>query len=117
MSNVSDDPYLYPGTTVLRNRKGLRDPALLEEFEAAAVLRRYLEIRQAPLPPLLDADHLRALHRDLFQDVYSWAGEFRITRLGKEEFAGGRVRFFAEPTGSLPNQRKLLLPCNRSLTA
>jgi cell filamentation protein len=34
MYEAGDDPYCYPGTTVLRNRLGLRDQAELEEFEA-----------------------------------------------------------------------------------
>jgi len=30
-----------------------------------------------------DLDHLRAIHRHLFQDVYDWAGEIRVTELSK----------------------------------
>ncbi len=35
------------------------------------------------LPRSYDADHVRAIHRYLFQDVYEWAGEFRSVNMAK----------------------------------
>lgn len=72
-----EDPYVYPGTTTLRNRFGLRDPALLRLAEYAATRRRAME---APAF-LLTAEGFRATHRHLFQDVFPWAGEVRTVGL------------------------------------
>ena len=37
-----------------------------------------------PLPAgRVSVSHYRAIHRHLFQDVYSWAGRFRTVRLTK----------------------------------
>ena len=41
---MADDPFLYPGTEVLRNRKGLRDPIELEQFEAQATALRIAQL-------------------------------------------------------------------------
>ncbi len=45
---VFDDPYCYKGTACLKNRVGLRDPALLSAFEVEMTALRAEE----PLPPV-----------------------------------------------------------------
>ena len=81
MYETADDPYCYSGTSVLKNRLGLRTKEQLSEFEAAITMQRASE----PLPDgSLDVDHYRALHHHLFQDVYDWAGQFRTVRIGRE---------------------------------
>ena|ERR1700722_8604511 len=75
-----DDPYCYPGTTVLKNKLGLTKQADLDEFEAEISLQRSAE----PLPGgKLSYSHYRAIHRHLFQDVYVWAGKPRTVRISK----------------------------------
>jgi cell filamentation protein len=81
MYEAAVDPYCYPGTTVLKNRLGLRDQAALDEFEALITAQRADE----PLPlDRLDVDGYRTVHRHLFQDVFDWAGEFRTIRIAKQ---------------------------------
>ena len=82
MSYTADpDPLCYPGTIVLRNLLDIRDGELLEEVELALFLTRAEE----PLPPgSFDVEHLLAVHRFLFQDVYPWAGQIRTIRIGKQ---------------------------------
>ncbi len=74
---MAGDPFLYPGTDVLRNRKGLRDPAELERFEAQATALRIAELEGAPVRGGFGLDHLKAVHRHIFRDVYPWAGQLR----------------------------------------
>lgn len=77
---MSDDPYLYPGTGVLRNKLDIRDGGQLDRVE-----RRLATARLAEGVPRgdFDLDHLRAIHRHLFQDVYDWAGEIRTVEIAK----------------------------------
>jgi cell filamentation protein len=82
---VSDDPYLYPGTSVLRNLLGTSDPDFLDKQERALVALRMQ--RNVPRGAF-DLKHLRAIHRHLFQDVYDWAGELRTVEISK-----GRQQF------------------------
>ncbi|MGH6925513.1 MAG: Fic/DOC family protein [Propylenella sp.] len=80
MYEAADDPYCYPGTSVLKNRLGLRSQAELDEFESSMTAQRADE----PLPPgRFGPAHYRAIHRHLFQDVYDWAGNIRTVRIGK----------------------------------
>lgn len=82
MYAVEDDPYCYPGTTVLRNRFDIRNEQILGDLESELTTARADE----PLPEgSLDEAHFRAVHFHLFQDVYEWAGETRIVRLAKGE--------------------------------
>lgn len=75
-----DDPYAYPGTTVLKNILDLRDPDTLQAFEVEISTLRAEE----PLPEgSFDAAHYCAVHRHLFQDVYEWAGQYRTVRTSK----------------------------------
>lgn len=80
MYDAADDPYCYEGTTVLKNRLGLRTQDKLTEFEHAISSQRAEE----PLPAgNLDRQHYCAVHRHLYQDVYDWAGELRTVRTSK----------------------------------
>ncbi len=89
----SSDPYIYPGTDVLRNIPDIRDPQLLVAFEANATVARLAELDAAPLMGGFDNAHLRAIHKYIFQDVYSWAGEFRTVNISKGGHLFGAATF------------------------
>ena len=72
--------YKYPGTDTLRNHFGIRDPRKLERAENTCFQER---VRQGVPRGNFDLDHLKAIHRHLFQDVYPWAGEIRRTDISK----------------------------------
>ena len=55
------DPYVYPGTSVLRNLREILDPELLSEFEAEATARRLRQLENKPLSGRFDARHLQAI--------------------------------------------------------
>ena len=76
------DPYVYPGTDVLQNLRDLRDPVELREYETDATKLRIAQLKSKLIPGILDAAHLRAIHRHIFQDVYGWAGNFRTVEIG-----------------------------------
>src|SRR5207302_538468 len=80
---MSSDPYVYPGTTILKNIPGIRNQKTLDRFEADRVGQRSLELIENPLSGLFDVVHLQRIHRYLFQDVYEWAGHFRTVDIAK----------------------------------
>lgn len=87
------DPYVYPGTDVLKNKPGLRDEAALRQFEYEQTASRAIELRERPIPGKFDLDHLKAVHRHLFQDVYEWAGETRTVNIHKDALPFAPVAF------------------------
>ena len=99
--NIQDDPYVYPDTSVLRNLGDIRDADRLSRFESDHCLARLVELFETPIHGHFDSDHLRRVHRYLFQDVYAWAGEFRTVNLAKGN------SFFARPEYIIPELKKL----------
>lgn len=78
--------YFIPGTAILRNRVGAQTPEALQDAENDLVESRVIELREAP--EILGArtyglSHLQAIHRQLFQDVYIWAGDLRTVGMEK----------------------------------
>jgi cell filamentation protein len=80
---AEDDPYIYPGTEVLRNRYGIRDGNALAAAEAQITARRIAQLADTPEPGAHDLAHLQAFHRRIFRDVYDWAGELRTIVISK----------------------------------
>jgi len=76
------DPYLYPGTDVLRNKEDIRDARELEAFERMATANR-LETLPDDIP--ITAEGYREIHRYIFQDVYDWAGEYRTVDIARSD--------------------------------
>lgn len=77
----SGDPCVYPDApNVLKNKLGIKKPDRLDKIE-----RRYVAQRIEEGVPRgdFDIDHLKALHKHLFQDVYAWAGKIRTVELAK----------------------------------
>ena len=82
MYDAENDPYCYPGTSVLRNRFDIQNEATLEALETELTSARAEEA----LPEgSLDASHFMAVHHHLFQDIYDWAGELRTIRIAKQD--------------------------------
>jgi cell filamentation protein len=70
--------YTYPDGLTLKNKLGTNDEGL--ETDLVAIRLAELRSRNAPAGNF-DAAHLRAIHRQLFQDVYEWAGRTRDERV------------------------------------
>lgn len=82
---MSDDPYVYPGTEVLRNMPGIRDADELQRFEAHLTFLNGLQLLHEPIAGEYDLAHLRAFHQYLFAGLYEWAGELRTVVLAKTD--------------------------------
>lgn len=75
-----NDPYCYQGTDILKNKADIKNQERFEEFEYIATGARFKE----PLPVgSFDAEHYRAIHYHLFQDIFDWAGQYRTVRISK----------------------------------
>lgn len=76
-----------PGQTPLDDLSGLRIKSIrtqnqLNEAEAANILKavtKYLAARPSPRFARFDVRWMKRLHREMFGDVWKWAGSFRTT--------------------------------------
>ncbi|WMJ83179.1 Fic family protein [Oscillospiraceae bacterium MB24-C1] len=81
------DPYLYPGSEILKNKQNVRDQELLNDIEANFVGLRIKSLMENPMDGDYDFAHLCKIHHWIFQDVFEWAGMPRIINIEKPELA------------------------------
>lgn len=75
------DPYAYSGSWTLANKYGIKDKQDLDILEETITRVRASEgIPQGNH----DYDHLKSIHKHLFQDLYEWAGKERTIQIGKQ---------------------------------
>ena len=86
--------YFYPGTNVLINNYGIKDSEKLKEAEATCSFDRLVELQEKPLDMGCGKNHLTALHRYIFEDVYPFAGKYRTVNMTKVK--GGFLFFNKE---------------------
>ena len=77
------DPYLDLQSGLLRNRLGITDARQQRHVEAELTASRIYDLIRSPIPGAYDLAHLRAFHRQIFQDLYDWAGELRTVSIGR----------------------------------
>jgi cell filamentation protein len=101
---MAEDPYVYPGTRVLRSNLETRDPQKLADAEADVVSAALAALAGEPLAGNYDLTHWQAFHRYVFAELYPWAGELRTVQIAKpnafyarpEHIAGYAQGVFAE---------------------
>lgn len=89
-----DELYCYPGSdSVLRNHLGIRDPDDLARAEAFIVTTAMRDGLREPFE--YSPEGLKAVHRQMFEHLYPFAGEFRSVNLDKIGEDGRPVVSFA----------------------
>jgi cell filamentation protein len=80
---VGQDPYCYPGTAQLRNLLNIQDSHILAQAERA-LSENAANTIEFSAPPY-DLAYLQNIHRELFADLYDWAGELRTVDISKDD--------------------------------
>ena len=88
----ADDVYCLPGSSVLKNKAGITDQDLLDQYEADLTTIRLLELARSAVLGQFDLEHLCQIHRYLFQDIYEWAGNIRTVDIIRGESRFCNVR-------------------------
>lgn len=78
-----NDPYSVAGADILKNKLGITDAQELQQAERRLTALRIIELRQKPIPGKFDLDHLKKIHKHIFQDLYKWAGQVRTVNISK----------------------------------
>lgn len=92
------DPYLYEGSEVLKNKLNIHDADLLERAESDITYIKLLDIDKLAAEARFDLDYLKQLHKYIFGDLYQWAGELRTIPMVKgERVLGGDTVRYCDP--------------------
>lgn len=83
-----DYSYIDPNTGVLRNLFNIKEEEVLIFVESGVVTKRLQELYKSPVQ-IKGIESLFFIHKHLFQDIYSWAGQQRTVEIRK-----GAKQFF-----------------------
>lgn len=78
--------YCYKGTNVLINKLNIRDFGTLMKLENRIAVYKAFELRRTGITGNFDKEHLKNIHKFMFEDLYDFAGEFRTENIAKDEF-------------------------------
>jgi cell filamentation protein len=100
------DPYLIPGTDILRNKLGILDPDHLDRQidDLTIVEASYLFNEGPPVRPSLAG--WQAVHKAMFGEVFDWAGDFRTIHIRKLDENSDPSGYFTAPERIEPDGRK-----------
>ena len=91
------DPYLYDDVNVLKNLAGIKDAALLHKAEADITGLAMAAIYDYKYDKF-NTETLQDIHRNIFGQIFDWAGEFRTIQMVKyEDVLGGDTVRYAYP--------------------
>ena len=82
-SYAFDERYCYPHSDVLMNKLGIQDAEELKKAEREITSLRLANARVYKIRGQFDLQHLKDIHKYIFQDVYDWAGEIRWVNIAK----------------------------------
>ena len=90
-NNLRWESYFYPGSNILINNYGIKNYDELKTMENTVSFERLIELNENPLDLGCGKEHLKELHRYIFEDIYPFAGEYRKVNMTKER--GGFLFF------------------------
>ena len=91
------DPYLYDDVNVLKNLANIKDAELLKIAEADITGLAMTAIYDYKYDKF-NTEALQDIHRNIFGQIYEWAGEFRTIQMIKyEDVLGGDTVRYAYP--------------------
>ncbi|WP_375620164.1 BID domain-containing T4SS effector [Bartonella sp. TS25HLJMH] len=77
IQTVSPHHYVYPNTTTLKNKYGIKDFKSFLEKCSHDTAKAMVNLREAPLPEKFDTSYLCSIHYQLFKNTFEWAGHLR----------------------------------------
>ena len=87
MNEIQDqinwDSYLIPNSNVLKNKLDITNYEELKEKEKNIVRKKLAYLYLKPINGNFDTNHLLNIHKFIFDEIYPFAGEFRICSMQK----------------------------------
>ena len=101
------DPYVYEGTNVLINLANIKEQDKLDNYETTLSRIAIVELLRDPIDITSTKDIFK-IHKRLFKEVYSWAGEPRTINIYKTEpVLGGLSVNYSEPKSIMKDLNRI----------
>lgn len=78
-----DIRYYYPNSNVLKNKLGIKDSDKLKEAQLEITSLKIAKARIQKVNVNFDFEHLKHIHKYIFEDIYDWAGKVRWINIAK----------------------------------
>lgn len=98
---LESDPYVDPDTGILQNLLGIESADYLEKAEADITAAAIALLDERHVPGNFDLTHLQNIHRELFGQIYPWAGELRTVEITKGQTKFASVEFLGQAAKEL----------------
>lgn len=98
--------YCYENTDILTNNLQIKDVKKLQIYEAKISAAKLLGLRKDGITGQFNIEHLKQIHKYLFEDIYPFAGEFRKENISKGEFRFAQFQYIETELESLLDKLK-----------
>lgn len=78
-----DSKYCYPNSHVLKNKLNITEQSELNDAERAITSIKTSQASINKINGEFDFEHLKRIHKFLFEDIYDWAGCVRTVNISK----------------------------------
>jgi fic protein family len=96
MYDAINSRYTYKNSSVLENKLNITTEEKLKEYETKMVALKLASIDKADFKRTYDEEHLKAIHKYLFEDVYDFAGQYRLENITKDNFIFSQYQYIDE---------------------
>lgn len=96
MYDAINSRYTYKNSSVLKNKLNITTEEKLKEYETKMVALKLASIDKACFKRTYDENHLKEIHKYLFEDVYDFAGEYRLENITKDNFIFSQYQYIDE---------------------
>ena len=96
MYDVVNSRYTYEGTDVIKNKLDIRDAELLKEYETGIVGLKLTSLMKNKKVYPFTEEGFKQIHKYLFDEIYEFAGEYRLENILKENFRFSEYEYIEE---------------------
>ncbi len=87
MYEARNSIYCYENSNILINKLDIKDPVILSNYEKQVVAIKLLALHKKGITGIFDVNHFVSIHKFLFEDIYPFAGKFRLENIAKDNFS------------------------------
>ena len=96
MYDVVNSRYTYEGRDVIKNKLDIRDAELLKEYETGIVGLKLTSLMKNKKVYPFTEEGFKQIHKYLFDEIYEFAGEYRLENILKENFRFSEYQYIEE---------------------
>lgn len=93
MYEARNSIYCYKNTNVLINKLDIKDSKTLSDYEKRIVSLKLIALSKQGITGNFDVNHFVSIHKFLFEDIYPFAGKFRLENIAKDNFSFAQFEY------------------------